>query len=218
LPVRLAGHAGHKRGETMQKKSIIILAGVMSLILAGCAGTSSVIRLKSQSERTDVFTELANEALPKPGLALLKIEATIKTHLKGYFVLESKESIHGKPGYPFVINIDGQSATWSVDGQNETLPLYDQDGMTSHDPGAGEGIKYVLNRKMQLRPGTHKVFIGLPADNYFTEVEIVLKNDDRASLEFRPLYRFKSYPHRIPSFKQGIRAYEVYLNGAPFPK
>ena len=189
-----------------------VLAGVMGLILLGCVGTSQTIHQNAQSQRMDVFTEIKNDAGPERGFASLTIKATIKTHLEGYYLLESKESIHGKPGYPFVINIDGQAATWKVDGQKESLPQYDKDGKTSHDPDAGVGIKYVLEKKIELRPGTHKVFLGLPADDYFRDVEVTLKEGDATSLEFRPIYKHKTRPTRIPDFKKGIKEYEVYLN------
>lgn len=192
-----------------------VLAGVMSLILLGCAGTSQTIRQNAQSQRMDVFTEIKNDAGPERGFASLTIKATIKTHLEGYYVLESKDSIHGKPGYPFVINIDGQAHVWTVDGKKESLPLYDKDGKTSRNPDAGEGIKYVMEKKIQLRPGKHKVFLGLSPDDYFKEVEITLKEGDSASLEFKPVYKYKTRPTRIPDFKKGIKEYEVFFNKMP---
>jgi hypothetical protein len=193
------------------KKTILsVLAGLMSLILIGCAGTPQAIRQNAQSQRMDIFTEIKNDDTPVQGFVILTIKATIKTHLEGYYLLESKESIHGKPGYPFVINIDGQAATWKVDGQKETLPRYDKDGKTSHHPEAGEGVKYILGKKIQLRPGAHKVFFGLPADDYFKEVEVSLKEGNAPILEFRPVYKYKTLPTRIPTFVKGIRDYEVY--------
>lgn len=196
----------------MRRIIMSVLAGIMSLLLIGCAGTSQVIHQSSQSQRMDVFTEIKNDAGPEQGFASLTIKATIKTHLEGYYVLESKESIHGKPGYPFVINIDGQAATWKVDGQKEILPRYDKDGKTSHNPDAGEGIKYVLEKKIQLRSGKHKVFFGLPADDYFKEVEVTLKEGDVPVFDFRPVYKYKTYPTRIHTFRKGINEFKVYLN------
>ena len=194
----------------MKKIIMIVLAGLISLNLIGCAQTSQAIRNNAQSQRMDVFTEIKNDAMPERGFAMLTIKATIKTHLEGYYALKSKESVHGKPGYPFVINIDGQAATWKVEGQKEIMPRYDQDGKTSHDPDAGEGIKYVLEKKIRLRPRTHKVFLGLPADDYFKEVEILLKEGNVSILEFKPVYKYKTLPTRIPTFVKGIRDYEVY--------
>ena len=197
----------------MQKAIKDLFVGVMSLILIGCGAPAKEIRVKTQSERTDVFTEIKNADVPAQGFAVLTIKATIKTNLEGYYALESKDSLHGKPGYPFLINIDGQAETWKVDGQKENLPLYDKDGKTNYNPDAGEGVKYVLEKKIGLRAGTHKVFLGLPADDYFKEVEITLKEEDSATLEFKPVYQYKTRPTRIPSFLCEIKDIEAHLNG-----
>ena len=198
----------------MQKVIKGAIIGVMSLILMGCGAAAKEVRLKTQTERTDVFTEFKNADAPAQGFVVLTLKATIKTHLEGYYALESKDSLHGKPGYPFLINIDGQAEAWKVEGQKESLPLYDKDGKTSHDPDAGEGVKYVLEKKIGLRAGTHKVFLGLPADDYFKEVEITLKEGNTYMLEFKPVYRYKTRPTRIQAFKEEIKDIEVYLNGA----
>jgi hypothetical protein len=196
----------------MRKVIAGVFIGVMSIVLIGCGVTTSTINQKTQNARTDVFAEMKNGDSPAQGFVILAIKATIKTNLEGYYLFESKNSMNGKPGYPFVINIDGQAVVWKVDGQKEILPLYDQDGMTSHDPDAGEGIKYILEKKIQLRAETHKVFLGLPNEDYFKELEIILQEGKTYTLEFKPIYKYKTQPTRIPSFKKGIKEYEAYLN------
>ncbi len=178
--------------------------------LTGCGTAAKEIQMRSQSDRTGVFTEANEATLPVQGFATLTIKASIKTHLVGYYALESRESIHGKQGYPFLVSIDGQAETWTAAGKKDSLPLYGKDGKTSHDPEAGEGMKYALEKKLRLRAGTHKVFFGLCADDYFKEVEITLKDGDSALLEFKPVYRYKTYPTRISTFLKGIKEYEVY--------
>jgi hypothetical protein len=64
-----------------------------------------------------------------------------------------------------------------------------------------------------LTAGTHKVFFGLPEHNYSTEVEISLKEGETGTLEFKPIYRTKRIPARIPTFLKGIYRYAVFLNG-----
>jgi len=71
-----------------------------------------------------------------------------------------------------------------------------------------------MEKKIQLRPGKYKEFLGLSADDYFKEVEITLKEGDSASLEFRPVYKYKTRLTRIPDFKKDIKEYEMYLNNA----
>lgn len=194
------------------RKITMIIAGLICALLFGCNSAVKIIDQKIQNERSGIFTEIKNEEIPGKGFATVNIIATIKTHLEGYYLYESANSRHGKPVYSFVINIDGQAATWNVDGQKEILPLYDEKGETSHNPNAGEGIKYTLAKKIRLRPGLHKVFFGLPSDKYFTELNITLQEGREATLEFKPVYKYKTYPHRIPSFKGEIKKYDVYLN------
>ena len=196
----------------MRKVIISLFIGIMSIVFIGCGAAAKTIKQETQNLRTDVFAEMKNDDSPAQGFVTLAIKATIKTPLEGYYLLESKNLMFGKPGYPFVINIDGQAVAWKIDGQKEILPGYDKDGKTSHDPEAGEGIKYVLEKKIQLRAGTHKVFLGLPNEDYFKELEIMIQEGKTYTLEFKPIYKYKTQPTRIPSFKKGIKEYEVYLN------
>jgi hypothetical protein len=181
-------------------------------MLSGCGTASREIQQKSQSEKTDVFTEVKDGGTIPKGFADLVIKANIKTHIEGYYILESKESLHGKEKYPFLVNIDGQAARWEVEGIKDIKPAYDADGKTSRDPEAREGFKYVLEKKIRLNQGSHRVFFGLPEDKYSTEVEISLKEGEMSILEFKPVYRTKKIPTRIPTFLKGIDKYVVLVN------
>ena len=190
-----------------------VIAITAVVILAGCGVTTREIARMSQSERTDVFIEVPAEDAAPAGFVDLVIKATIKTPLKGYYILESKTSARGNPGYPFLFNIDGQAVLWKVDGQKETLPLYDENRMTSRDPEAGEGIKYILERKIRLAVGPHTIVFALPEEACLTVVEVSLNEGGPAIVEFRPLYRYKTNPTRISSFLKGILRYDALLNG-----
>ena len=191
---------------------IVVL--VLGLALVGCGAAAKMIVAKSQSERTDVFTEVKDAGTSPPqGFTDMIVKANIKTHEAGYYIGESGKSLHGKAGYPFVLNIDGQAAVWKVDGQKDVKPAYDEHGKTSRDPEARTGIKYTLEKKLLLRHGTHKVYFGLPEDEYYVEAEITLRDGEEAVLEFKPIYRYKILPTRIPTFLKGISKYEIYLNG-----
>ena len=187
---------------------------VLGLTLSGCGAAAKMITAKSQSERTDVFTEVTDAGATPQGVADVVVKANIKTHEAGYYIGESGKSLHEKPGYPFVFNIDGQAVVWKVDGTKHELPKYDEKGKTSKDPEAGTGIKYVVEKRLRLRPGRHKVFFGLPGDNYFTEAAVNLREGEVNILEFKPVYRYKTRPNRIPTFKKGISGYAVYLDGS----
>jgi hypothetical protein len=197
----------------MKRYTAYVSVVLLLTILSGCGAAARTIAARSTSERSDVFMEVAgNEAAPS-GYADVLITANIKTHLEGYYRGESKTSAHGKEAYPFLFNIDGQAAVWKAEGKTHELPEY-VDGKTSRDPEAGDGIKYVLSKKIRLRPGLHKIFFGLPEDDYFTEVIVELKDGEVNTLEFKPTYRYKTRPTRIPTFKNGIAKYEINFTGA----
>ena len=149
--------------------------------------------------------------MPK-GFAELTIRANIKTHIEGYYILASKESLHGKEKYPFLLNIDGQAARWEVDGIRDAKSARDAEGRTSRDPEAREGFKYVLEKKLRLTAGTYRVCFGLPEDNDSTEVETSLKEGEASTLEFKPIHKTKRIPARITTFMKEIDKYEVFLN------
>ncbi len=178
----------------------------------GCGTAAREIQKKSVGSGTDVFTEIREgDSIPSE-LAGLKIQANIKTHFEGYYVGESSKSIHGKSEYPFLINIDGQVAIWSVNGFKDIKPASDRDGKTSVDPEARDGMKYVLEKRIKLRGGAHEIFFALTQENYFVKMKLILKQGEEYALEFKPVYRKKRTP-RIPTFLLGISGYEVFLNG-----
>lgn len=63
-----------------------------------------------------------------------------------------------------------------------------------------------------MSAGTHRVYFGLPGDQYATEFEIALKDGEASTLELKPICRAKKNPTRIPTFLKGIDKYEVFLN------
>lgn len=197
----------------MQRLKAYIWVALLLTSLLGCGATAKLITAKSQSERADVFTEMTDTGAKPQGYIDLVVKANIKTHVEGYHSDESGKNLHGKPGYPFVLNIDGQAVVWKVDGQKDVDPAYDEQGNTSRDPEAGTGVSYILERKIRLREGAHKVFFVLPEDDYIVDADITLRSGEEAVLEFKPLYWHKHIPYHIPTFLKGVRKYEIYLNG-----
>jgi len=180
--------------------SALVLCGI---ILLGCTASSKEIRLKSRSERKDVFSESAKEPIPS-GMAELRIRTSIKTKLERQFLPGPSKGIPA-PGYPFLINIDGQAATWRVGGQRE------RNGKTR--PERGEGLRYILERKLTLSAGLHKIFFGLPEEDYFVQIEATLKDGELHFLEFEPLYGECWTRHQ--SFRHGVSRLEIVLDGNP---
>jgi hypothetical protein len=198
----------------MKRYTACVTVILLVAIISGCGAAKRTIAASSISERSDVFTEVAgNEAAPS-GYADVLITANIKTHLEGYYLGEAKTSTHGKESYLFLFNIDGQSALWKAEGKRHELPIY-IDGKTSRDPEAGDGMKYVLNKKIRLRVGSHNLFFGLPEDDYSCEVVINVREGETQMLEFKPEYRYKTLPTRIPSCMKGVTHYDILVVGNP---
>ncbi len=194
----------------MRTRILIAFIGIGLLIgFGGCGGTVKQIPTESQAMRTDVFTEVKHQQpLPK-GTVDLMIKASIKTPPVGYYLLESSPSREEKEGYPFELNIDGEEIVWRVKRKSEATPRYDENGRTI--PEGGEGIRYVLEKKIRLRPGFHHVVFGLPDENYYTEVKISLKEGKPHTLEFQPAYGTRKGGR---SFYHGIKSYDAFLDGA----
>jgi hypothetical protein len=167
-------------------KGIVVILLILSLpLVVGCAA-SREIRSKSTGERTDIFYEIRDqEALPK-GFSELAVKAQIKTHVEGYYFLESKKSCHGKHIYPFLLNIDGQAVTWEVEGEKENTPVYYDNG--TRTPDGGEGVRYIFKKRIGLQSGFHKVFFALPCDSIRQEAGITLEEGKSYVLEFKPHY------------------------------
>jgi hypothetical protein len=117
--------------------------------------------------------------------------------------------LHGKPGYPFIVTIDGQSIVWREDGQIEKTPEYDAKGVRT--PEGGDGRRYVLQRRLRLGPGNHRIEVDLPEEPYAYAINVTL--EERSApylLEFKPVYR-RSTQHR-PRFLHGITRLEPFLD------
>ena len=181
------------------------------LSVSGCA-TSRGIKVKSISERTDVFSEVKDGESPQSGFCDLEIVAQFKTPPSGYYQLESKKQV----SYSFVINVDGQSDIWDVSGKPNNTPLYDANGRRTIE--GGEGMRYYVQKKLRLLCGQHKVFFALPRENIFREIAVSLKKDKMSLLRFTPIYNrgISEFGHfrRIDQWEgqhymQGLKDFDV---------
>lgn len=185
-----------------------VMAVFLGFAFVGCATNEPLIKAYSHSNRDDIFSEVTGQgAIPK-GYADLEIHASIKTCPEGYFLFEPMDSVQGKPGYPFLLNVDGQAVTWKVDGLQEISPRYFKDG--GKNPEGGTGIRYVLNRRIRLQPGTHRIFFGLPGEDSFREFDVTLKEGRWYVLRFAPVYKWRSIA-RSRHFVGGLSRYEMVL-------
>jgi len=171
----------------MRRTAVLLVVSVAGVLLAGCATTSQFMKARSQGARSDVFEEVGEKDTVPGEYALLEIRASVKTHVEGYYPIESKDSLHGKKGYPFVLNIDGQAVVWKVDGREETIPIHFEKG--GRNPEGGTGVRYEIRKKIRLAAGAHRVFFGLPAADYYREFDVTLKEGKSYTLAFEPVYK-----------------------------
>jgi len=184
--------------------SLALLTG-----LGGCGTTGKQTIGKAQMMSTGVFTEVQGDEFPPQGTVDLVIKASIKKHVKGHYLLESKTIPEEKDGYPFLLNIDGQAIIWKVEGKLDVTPMYNENGRRI--PEGGRGIRYVLDKKIRLKPEPHHVLFGLTYEEYYTEVDISLREGELHVLEFQPIYAKGRRGYR--DFYHGIKNYRVFLDG-----
>jgi len=189
--------------------SFLLLAVFVSAVL-GCGLMAREIKTKSQSESTDIFWEVTEEGPAPKGLVDLIIKASVKTHVKGYYFFEPEQTFHGQPDYPFLINIDGQAVIWRAERREETTPVYDDRGR--RDLEGGEGMRYILNKRLRLSPGPHHVIFGLPGEDLLREVNLTLIGDEVQVIEFEPVYRAKR-GDAGRSFLNGVNGGRIFFNG-----
>jgi hypothetical protein len=192
-------------------EALIIYAALLVTALSGCATNTAVteqIRAKSM-EQGAVFKELTDEMLT-PGFSILTIQASIKTTKEGFYPLEFKSSLHGKPEYPFVFNIGGQGVTWLAKG----TPDIQQEFLEGkRNPEGGEGVKYFLEKQIVVKPGTYKIYVGLTEEALLKEVDVTLSEGKVSVLQFIPIYFTGRFNRNTGSFYRGLRDFEVYLDG-----
>jgi hypothetical protein len=161
-----------------------------------------------QTATTKIFAEVADGST-EAGKVELIVRLSIKTHPADYHLLESKGSLHGKPGYPFILTIDGQSVLWREEGQIEKTPEYDAKGIRA--PEGGEGRRYVLEKRLRLTPGSHRVEMDLPEEHYTFAINLTLKEGNQPHvLEFKPIYRRSGHHElRFNSLTRSLSAYSL---------
>jgi hypothetical protein len=195
----------------MKQMAKATLVAIFALLIGGCAANKEIsdqIHQKSM-ERGNIFKEVA-DASSLQGFSVLVIRATLKTVKEGFYPLESGRSQQGKAEYPFVFNIGGQGVIWMAKGLPDTQKRI-VDG--KRNPEGGDGVKYTLEKRITLRAGRYKIYIGLTEANIQEEIAVTLTAGKTSILDFRPLYFPGRHNRNTGSFYQGLRDFEVYLDG-----
>lgn len=192
------------------KQMVLSTFIIVFALLESCAMNTAIteqIREKS-IEQGAVFKELT-DGRPTPGFSVLTIQAIMKTPKEGFYPLEFKPALRGKPEYPFVFNIGGQGVTWLAQG---TPDIQRKDLEGKRNPEGGEGMKYILEKRIMLKPGTYKIYIGLVEEALQKEVDVTLSEGKTSVLQFMPLYFTSRFNRSAGSFYQGLRDFEVHLD------
>jgi hypothetical protein len=194
----------YQRSIHMKTLATIICAAFLALVFAGCCTTSKEIYSKCQSERAGVFADIKPGEPIHEGFADLLIKVNIKTPRAGYYLFESKSALHGKPEYPFIFNIGGQCITWMAKGKPDTQERIVD---SKRNPEGGEGVKYTLEKRIILKPGTYKVSLGLTEEKFRKEITINIIQGKTSILEFTPVYQTDRISGQ--TFYRGIHDFRV---------
>lgn len=189
-------------------KSLLYLA--VPMVLAGCAGSPTLLKTTGAGVRHDVFQEVVkSEAVPR-GFADLRITGTLKTHKPGLY---TASDVHGTAAYQLQLTVDGQSTSVPATLEAEDLNPKDLD-----HPEAGEGIRYRFGKTVRLKPGGHQIVAALPGEGIAVAKEITLVEGEVNILEMEPIYgrvseKKRPSANKTTSFEDGISGLRLSLNG-----
>jgi hypothetical protein len=181
---------------------------LITLAFFGCAhGTRERIMQKA-SEEASSFEEIKEKDSQIPeGYCELLIKASIKIPQEEFYLIKTRPPRYESLQYPFVFNINGQGVLWMVNRTFDEQRTYINN---KRNPEGGAGLICRLEKRVRLRSGSCKVYLGLPEEELETEVAISLANGSSNVLEFKPIYRWHGTYHR--TFWNGISHFDIFLN------
>ena len=174
--------------------------------------------MQKASEEGTVFVEITEKGSKlSKGQSSLIIKASIKIPFKEFYLINRKPPRNENDQYPFVININGQGVLWMADCRLESQNHFIH---TKENPEGGEGLKCRLEKFIRLKPGTYKVYLGLPEEKFSKDVAISLTDGSSNILEFNPIYWQRVKPSRtrdgISTFRDGVSDFDIVFNGKKY--
>jgi hypothetical protein len=167
--------------------------------------------MQKASEKGSSFEEINEKDSQLPeGYGELLIKASIKIPQKEFFLFKRRPPRDENSQYPFALNISGQGVLWMV---NCTLDKQKAYINNKRNPEGGEGLICRLEKRIYVRSGSERVYLGLPEEEFETEVGISLADGSSNLLEFEPIYRRSGKSPGI--FWRGISRFDIFLNGKP---
>ncbi|HUL38638.1 MAG TPA: hypothetical protein VLW47_13225, partial [Thermodesulfobacteriota bacterium] len=145
------------------------------------------------------------------GYSELLIQASIKIPQEETYVIKTRPPGYGNLQYPFVFNVNGQGVLWMVNRIFDEQAMYVRHKI---NPEGGAGLMCRLEKRVRLKSGSYKVYMGLPEEEFETEVTISLVDGSSNVLEFKPIYLW----HRIHqrTFRNGISHFDIFFNSKPY--
>lgn len=134
----------------------------------------------------------------------------MKTRRAGFHVLESGK--HGTPEYVLVLNIDGQATVL-----RGSLIEENSRGERPRTPETGVGSRYVFQKDIRLKAGTHRIFLAVPEDRFSVGKDVWLEGGNRNELVLESVYKVgKRIGRRAPKFYSHLSGFKLSLNGTAF--
>jgi hypothetical protein len=162
------------------------VALLTALAFFGCAHVTREGIMQRASEEAFSFEEIneKDSQLPECHAELL-IKASIKIPQKEFYLIKRKPPRDENSRYPFVLNINGQGVLWTANCTLDSQKTYINN---KRNPEGGEGLMCGLGKRIRLKSGSYRVYLGLPEEEFETEVAISLPDSSWNVLECRPIY------------------------------
>ena len=189
-----------------------LAALVTTLFLFACGHVTREHIMQKASEEATSFEEISGEDKQLPeGYSELIIKARIKIPQKEFYLIKKRPPRNENSQYPFVFNINGQGVLWMVNCALDKQRTYINN---KRNPEGGDGLMCRLEKRIHLKFNSYKLYLGLPEEEFETEVPISLTDCSSNVLEFKPVYRRSGDNRRI--FWKGISNFNIFLNGKPY--
>ena len=189
-----------------------LAALLTTLLFFGCAHVTREHIMQKASQGGSSFEEINEQDKQIPeGYSELLIKAWIKIPKKETYLIKKRPPRKENSEYPFVLNINSQGALWTVNCTLDEQRMYVQ---YRRNPEGGEGLICRLEKRIRLKSDSYKVYLGLPEEEFETEVAISLAEGSPNVLEFKPIYWQFGDNRRM--FWNGISTFDIFLNGKPY--
>jgi hypothetical protein len=185
---------------------------LITLAFLGCAHVTREQIMQRSSEKASFFEEInEKESQISEDYSELLIKASIKIPQEETYFIKTRPPGYENLQYPFVFNINGQGVLWMVNRTFDEQRTYINN---KGNPEGGVGLICRLQKRIRLRSGSYKIYLGLPEEQFETEVAISLADGSSNVLEFKPIYWRSGDNRRM--FSKGISSFDIFFNGEPY--